>query len=757
MSFQSPARVWFVLLVFVLLAILYAYLMPPIEYADEPQHLAYARWLAEGKGLPPQGTAAWDTPLDQEAGQPPLYYLVSAVPMRLVMVLQPGTLDQWPLLFRPNPTYNGSHTRYYADNNNIALHYPTDIRPLRGEWLALYLMRGVTILFGLLLLIAVYKLAGTIFPGRPSVALTLTLLVAFIPQVILMSSVVSNDIPAAALSTIVLWQLAALLRDGASPRRGLILGLCLGLALLVKVSTLALLSGVVLGYAWLFWRNPAADRHVIRVAALLTTGAALIVAGWWYARNWVLYGVPLGLNTHDNAPWAYGTTNPRPDVWERWGNVFNSFWASIGWGPVEYSPRLYWLLAAVALSGLIGLVVIAVRHWQRDGGRFPATLQNSPVPILIIIFSLTLIVIAAELEVWMQELAADFGRLLFPAIAPVMFLLFLGWRAIHPRLPGLVGALLGVLAVATPFILIRPTYHPRPLPAAQIVELSPSLGWHFAIPSTSSRQIMAELISARPLQAIGHENMLLPVEVCYRALSAAPENYVIFIHLVGPENWIPANRYSVPGLGTYPTVAWQPGDVLCDRLEVRIWGNLDRSLVYQLEVGFLTADHKTRLSATDMQGNPLPFTFAGQVKLEADETVIDANPPGDQEPIDLLRADVPAFGQPGETISFTLFWEAIKAVNADYQVFVHLRDAGDGRLVAQADGPPVGGWYGTSWWTVREIVADERQFILPPETPPGQYDLVVGLYDLTTGERINEEEVAAEITVRSPTQSRLAP
>ena len=69
-----------ILILYVLLVGLYGWLTPYFEGPDEPQHFAYIEWLAEGKGFPPQGEAAWETDVEQEAGQPPLYYLLASIP-----------------------------------------------------------------------------------------------------------------------------------------------------------------------------------------------------------------------------------------------------------------------------------------------------------------------------------------------------------------------------------------------------------------------------------------------------------------------------------------------------------------------------------------------------------------------------------------------------------------------------------------------------------------------------------------------------
>ncbi|MGH2536708.1 MAG: hypothetical protein ACRDHL_04880, partial [Candidatus Promineifilaceae bacterium] len=135
----------FILLLFTLLSAYYLASVPPFEGPDEAQHFAYVVWLAEGKGFPPQGDAAWSTDIEQEAGQAPLYYLLASLPARFIK------LDEPPAVFRPNPHFVHLVPSDIPDNDNRAIHHPADARPLAGGWLALYLARGLSLLSGLLL------------------------------------------------------------------------------------------------------------------------------------------------------------------------------------------------------------------------------------------------------------------------------------------------------------------------------------------------------------------------------------------------------------------------------------------------------------------------------------------------------------------------------------------------------------------------------------------------------------------------------
>ena len=96
---------------------------------------------------------------------------------------------------------------------------------------------------------------------------------------------------------------------------------------------------------------------------------------------------------------------------------------------------------------------------------------------------------------------------------------------------------------------------------------------------------------------------------------------------------------------------------------------------------------------------------------------------------------LPVQVQAGVTLPLTLTWESIGPFEADYTVFVHLTEV-DGRPVAQADSQPLGGAYPTTFWDVGERLADPYQLAIPSDLPPGEYELLAGMYLLSTGERL---------------------
>ncbi|RMG65812.1 MAG: hypothetical protein D6709_01510 [Chloroflexi bacterium] len=111
---------------------------------------------------------------------------------------------------------------------------------------------------------------------------------------------------------------------------------------------------------------------------------------------------------------------------------------------------------------------------------------------------------------------------------------------------------------------------------------------------------------------------------------------------------------------------------------------------------------------------------------------------------------------PGEAVTLDLIWRADQAPRADYTVFMHLRRADDGSQIAAFDSPPVNGAAPTSRWTPGQIITDTRAVPIPADAPPGEYNVVIGLYRYPTFERLKidggeaTEHIVARVTIRSP-------
>lgn len=92
----------------------------------------------------------------------------------------------------------------------------------------------------------------------------------------------------------------------------------------------------------------------------------------------------------------------------------------------------------------------------------------------------------------------------------------------------------------------------------------------------------------------------------------------------------------------------------------------------------------------------------------------------------------------GQALSLTLFWKLV-APQIDFKVFVHLRDT-TGQTVAQADFLPYDGTTGFHSYAKSEGSADLFRtgtiLQLPSGLPSGSYNLFVGLYVPSSGQRV---------------------
>ncbi len=89
----------------------------------------------------------------------------------------------------------------------------------------------------------------------------------------------------------------------------------------------------------------------------------------------------------------------------------------------------------------------------------------------------------------------------------------------------------------------------------------------------------------------------------------------------------------------------------------------------------------------------------------------------------------------GGSVRLTLYWQALAEMDTSYSVFNHLID-GDNRIWGQRDGLPGGGALPTSSWILGEYVVDEYDIPVLEDTPPGQYVIETGMYDVTTMVRL---------------------
>ncbi len=439
----SPLWVIAILALHLALAALYSLAVPPWEAHDEWAHYKFVEYVARHRALPPPDQRLTDEYQFDEASQPPLYYLLAALPVLLVDTSDVAAPDV-------NPYFGAGDG---AGGINAAVHHANQEGfPWRGTLLALRLARAVSLLIGTAGLLAVWALGRLLAPERPLVALLALMIAAFSPQYLFISSVVTNDVLIAALGCAVAWLGAHVVLRGPRPLAVLGLTLVFGLALLTKLSALALAPFVVLA---LIASALRARRHGTRPLAawlivLLPLAGAVLAAGLWLLRNFELTG---GILPRD--PWVVfrfvdryfarsGDTPPmRLDALpSALVYAFRTFWASFGWGNLAAWPWVYWFFAALCLVGVMGLTWWAVRHVP-GASEVPGTSSMRARKLVAALLAL----LAASVLFMAAYRDFDYGghlirgRYLLPALGAVAALIALGldalWEIVQNAAAGL--------------------------------------------------------------------------------------------------------------------------------------------------------------------------------------------------------------------------------------------------------------------------------------------------------------------------------
>ncbi|MDY0020142.1 MAG: glycosyltransferase family 39 protein [Anaerolineae bacterium] len=722
---KDPPVLLLLLTAFTALVLLHTVTAPLFEAPDEIWHYAYARWLAEGHGLPSMLDDS--SGANQEVAQPPLYYAVSAL-----LSAPFDDSDRHDLSWH-NPGFGYQAPGITADNKNMLIHTEREGWPWQGAVLAIHAARLASLLFGLLAVAAAWGLGWETFQSRKA-ALFTAALIAFQPQFVFISSVVSNDSAAAALATAALWSMARILRRGLTLRRTLLAGVLSGLAILAKTSALPLLPLLAVTLLWAGWQQKVSRKQLL--AALLTYGlAAMVAGGWWYLRNVLLYGDPLGLSSHLNTLWG----RPEPvTLWELGPELpllLKSFWAAYGWGHVFWPDWVY----GVLIVGNLGFLALGtrelVRGWRKVIETSNYTLPQPPILAMAAVWGLGIL---AALLYWMQQVEAPHGRLLFPALGAWALIMATGMAALQRQkrdrllVRGFLLSMASVAALAPGARIVATFAPPRLHTPEQVRQETASIDLTY--------EDEARLISASVNQERLSPGQQLEVRACWEALRPMTTEYTVFVHLLGPENQLVATRHTYPGLGKFPTTLWPVGKAFCDtyRMDIELWA--ETPMVYKLEVGLFNAETGGRLSVVNRDGEPASPPIVAQVAVVESA----ASPPPPTEPLEATLGDalrlrgyeITPTAAAGETLTVTLHWEALEDIDEELVVFVHLWQPGDSSPLAQNDAPPRQGWFPTTVWQRGDRVPDAHPLELPAELAPGDYPLWAGVYRAADGTRL---------------------
>jgi hypothetical protein len=594
--------------VFCILGAAHSVIVPLFEAPDEIWHFSFVRILATQRALPVQPTEGKDVWL-REAGQPPLYYLVAA------SFIAPLDSSDFPGFVRFNAAHPAVTPGLHSDATNIFIHTLHEKFPYRGGVLAVHVVRLLSVLWGAGTVVGAYLVAREVAPGRPGLALATAAITAFNPHFIFISSVVNNDVCAACVCTFGLWLAVRLKREtGVFPKRSdktpVSLGIVLGLALLTKMSALALVPLVALALGLVWWRER--DGRALLVRGTVVFGLAGVVGVWWYVRNWALYGDPLawGVWMMDLPVVPIGLI----EVVRQLGHVATSYWA-----PYDglFPPIVFWGLGLLAAAAVLGWIRLIVRRERR-----------------------------AEMNA-----------------AALSLLVALGLDALAPRrwsnvTMGIVEVGLLALSIVSPFCAIRPRF------ASPLIASAEDISGE--IPFDDAVFDAVRLLGAQVEPDAVAPGAKVDVTLYWEALSAPPDNLRAVVQLWTLGGRLVGQRDTAPAGAVYPPDLWRAGDIVRDayRMQMNEAGLamcrvVVRVLVGDEVLGEVSSPAMLRLTgepvSVDEIAYPLAYTLGDQVELIGYD-MPDGAPPS------------------GEPLTITLYWRALAEMNENYTVFVHLLD-----------------------------------------------------------------------------------
>jgi hypothetical protein len=196
--------------------------------------------------------------------------------------------------------------------------------------------------------------------------------------------------------------------------RWLGIGVLGGLAVISKLSAIGFLAaaGLAVLMVSVSWRV------VVRRTIWMSVGV-LGAAGWWFARNWLVYGSPLTVVERGYQS-VHGSMEFGIHTKAMLITIFKTFWAVFGRiNEFHFADiyRLYWWFAGLAVLGLV---------------RYVFQPKNDAPARLLWIFGAAIAASLASTLYYAYHYDSDQGRYLFPSLIPIATFIAIGFNALVP-------------------------------------------------------------------------------------------------------------------------------------------------------------------------------------------------------------------------------------------------------------------------------------------------------------------------------------
>jgi len=559
---------------YLVLAIAFSQVTPFNKGPDEGLNLDYIEFIAANGRLPINYEER--EALGPKSNWPPLYHLLVVWTSNLfkVDVESPPQIKIFWDSFRYRAIDIEEESTWYLLTEDQQW-------PYYGRILILHIGRWLSVLCSLVTLVLVYITILELLPDRPWLALTASAILAFIPAYVFIGSVLNEDALVAALAALYFWMLIRVIKQPDKLWPYWVMGLALGLSVVVKYTTIILPLEVVLvvaivahqkNYNWYWWLG----------RVVIVGGSALVASSWWFGWNfWYLNEIEeLGLISGLVRPIFTGGTDvtlarlgnffsggqigltdlpANTQVGTFWGwiqETFLSFWAVKVGGEIPLSPYAYIVVGLLIVIAAFGLW----RLWQGEISSRPWLVLMMAHVGLFFILPLVRFGLSRRLGQTAQ------GRhILIPAAAAIVGLLVWGLVTATPkRLHRWVfPAIIGGLIVWTGAHLYRLNTFSAPL--LPLRTLPEAAKW---LPHPANVQFGDKVVLVSYDISPAPERGLLHLELAWRPLSHINENYLLQVELVDATGRVVSHWLGYNGHGRLPTLSWDPGDSIFDRLSL---------------------------------------------------------------------------------------------------------------------------------------------------------------------------------------------
>lgn len=193
-----------------------------------------------------------------------------------------------------------------------------------------------------------------------------------------------------------------------------------------------------------------------------------------------------------------------------------------------------------------------------------------------------------------------------------------------------------------------------------------------------------------------------------------------------------------------PTREWNAGDIVRGQFQLRVPSDAaagDTNLQLKLTGGGSASSRNTPtepnsgLGHVDALGREQVIDLRQAFAVERVERTFEEPTVQFKQPanfggaIELIGYDLSATEiKPGSVLTVTLKWQAQRAGDKPYTVFVHLLDSAS-QVKAQRDAQPLNGARPTQTWVEGEYLSDAYPLEIKPDVPPGDYRIEIGWYD----------------------------